>query len=251
MSCQPPVSYSDPTSVAELHEPLRSRVAQAIHDAPVRTKAATGTALTLFLVSGKRTDYMQWLLRHQRVPAGQECNSAYPGVPLTAVPGHSHHRNIAADIAAADLGGSALDWLAAHEAEYGLKRTVPSERWHFEAVGTPTRKITPFDGSSVVVPKWEPFHAGDTNKTVEARGGYDNEVFEVQLRLKLLAKSWNDSLLDPGVLDGSYGPKGVSAVARFKVRIIALQKANNQTPWPNTDDIVGDSTIKMLRWWTA
>lgn len=117
--CRPPVSYSDPRDVEELAEPLRSRIRAAIADAP------TGG---LVLVSGYRTPWMQWLLRHERVP-GHECDPAYPASPVTALPGRSRHNTRQA----ADMGGRELAWLIANRAAYGLALTVRSENWHFEA----------------------------------------------------------------------------------------------------------------------
>lgn len=233
MSCKPPVDYANPRDVGELAEPLRSRIAQAIADAP------TGG---LILVSGRRSDYQQWLLRHERVP-GHECDPAYPAVPRTAIPGRSHHRNTDAQHCAADMGGRDLDWLIANEDSYGLYRAVKGERWHFEPKGTPTVPIKPYGAPSKAA-AWIPIRPGDTDATIVARGGQDNEVDELLLRLK--KRGFYD-----GAIDGAYGPKGQAAVTAFKRWVIGLQQLSGQPTWPNADTQVGPKTIAMLRWWTA
>lgn len=234
MSCKPPVDYADPRSVEQLAEPLRSRVAQAIADAP------TGG---LILVSGRRSPYQQWLLRHERCP-GHECDPAYPGHPRTALPGRSHHENRDATHCAADMGGRDMPWFRDHLHDYGLYLAVPGENWHVEPKGTPTARITPFGEHPHKPGQWVPFHAGDTDATIMSRGGLDNEIAEVQIRLmkrKLYA----------GPVDDDYGPDTQAAVQAFKRQIIAMQKATGQVPWPNADSGVGARTIDMLRWWTA
>lgn len=237
MTCKPPVEYADPKSVAELHEPLRSRIAQAEHDAP---------SGGLFLVSGRRTPYQQWLLRHERCP-GHECDPAVKGHPTTALPGRSHHENRDSTHCAADMGGRDLDWLIAHEDSYGLYRAVRGEKWHFEPKGNPTTHVTPWghENPHPVKPGvWQPIHPGDTDAIIVGRGGLDNEVDELLIRLakrKLYA----------GKIDGAYGPKGEAAVVAFKHWVMDLQAASHQPVWPSADPEVGPKTIAMLRWWTA
>ncbi|ATB29681.1 peptidoglycan-binding protein [Melittangium boletus] len=52
---------------------------------------------------------------------------------LAAKPGYSNHQGgIAVDINVGGTGTATYKWLAAHGAEYGFKRTVPSEPWHWE-----------------------------------------------------------------------------------------------------------------------
>ena len=52
---------------------------------------------------------------------------------LAAKPGYSNHQGgIATDINVGGTATSTYKWLAAHAAEYGFKRTVPSEPWHWE-----------------------------------------------------------------------------------------------------------------------
>ena len=234
MSCRPAETYADPRDVAELASPLRERVAQLIHDAP------TGG---LVLISGRRTPWQQWLLRHQRCP-GQECDPACVGNPRTALPGRSQHQRGLA----ADLGGRELTWARHRAGAYGLHLPVAGEPWHFEATTrTPTVPIgqVPHQG------QWLPIQPGDTDRTIAARGGADNEVSELQLRLEALARSWRADDLRPGPIDGDNGDRTQRAVSAFKRRIIALQVATGQPAWPNSDALVGTLTIAMLRWWTA
>lgn len=201
MTClRPNVARSDPRSVAELAEPLRSRIAQAITDAPGRG---------LVLVSGYRDSGRQWDLRHERCP-GRECSTACKGYPVTARPGTSKHEKRLA----ADMGGAALSWLIAHREAYGLALTVASENWHFEAGARDTRTgrvhnrptvaIRPF-GGDVVQPidpnagrVWRPFKSPATDGSIYAAGGHRFEVSELQIRLRV-------------PVDGIYGAATVAA----------------------------------------
>lgn len=152
MSCaRPNTPRSNPKAVGELAEPLRSRIAQAIRDAP------TGG---LVLVSGLRDAGRQWDLRHERC-RGRECDRSCKGYPVTAVPWSSKHQTGEA----ADMGGRDLDWLIANRARYGLGLTVRSENWHFQAtgvdtrtghrIGAPTVTIRPY-GATITPPKPKP-----------------------------------------------------------------------------------------------
>lgn len=96
----------------------------------------------LVLVSGYRDPGRQWDLRHDRVPHGQECNPAYRGYPVTAIPFASHHQTRQA----ADIGGRDLSWALANHRRYGLARTVPSEAWHYEVSGDPQVHIRTYPG---------------------------------------------------------------------------------------------------------
>lgn len=250
MGCQPPVSYSNPRDLGQVAAPLRDRLWTAQLMAPRHG---------LVLVSGKRTDWMQWLLRHERCP-GRECDPTCKGHPQTALPGRSHHRNLDAVVSAADMGGIDLDWLGRNEQSFGLNRPVKGEKWHFENHGTPTVRIVPYgqplDG--VRDPNeghhWMPFHPGDfdgVKGSIYKRGGYNNQVAEVQIRLSKLSKHWGDRLLDPGPVDGVYGAASQAATLRFHQRIIDLQKATSQPVWPAPEPSWGPLKIAQLRWWTA
>jgi len=229
---RPNVPPKDAKALADVAEPLRSYLHTAIID-------ARAEGLSLYLVSGGRSDGQQWDLRHDRVPHGHECDPAYKGNPRTAIPGRSNHRNLSPTIAAADMGG-ALAWLHRHADDYGIHFPVPGENWHAEITGrTPLRPIIPFNAP---VARWLPIRAGDTNATIIARGGLANEVTEVQLILARLG-------FQPGAVDGRYGPGSQAAMTRFKQQIIRLQRATGQPVWPNADPYVGPKTIAMLRWW--
>jgi hypothetical protein len=126
--------FADPHDVGELAEPLRSRIYTVIQDAPNNG---------LVLVSGRRSPWQQYLLRVERVGSSRAFNRNYPGVPRTALPYRSQHQQGLA----ADMGGTAMSWLSQNRTRYGLARTVSSENWHYEAVGTPTARILPYPGS--------------------------------------------------------------------------------------------------------
>jgi len=96
--------------------------------------------------------------------------------------------------------------------------------------------------------------AGDpylADRAIYNLGGEQVEVTEVQLVLKKLSQVWKDKLLDPGKIDGTFGPGTAHAVTQFKHRMIALQKLTGQLPWPNTDPGVGTNTIAALRFWNS
>lgn len=242
----PPKGFCDPTDVSLLAEPLRSIVAQIIHDAP------TGGIVPVSLV---RTPYMQWLLRHERTP-GHEWGpmSLYPGHPRTALPGvkdasgrwvsgSKHQRG-----EAADLGGRDMPWLRAHLDDYGVHLAVPGENWHIEVRpgAKPRVPITPFGQHTDpnAGRKWLPIRPGDTDKSIYARGGFDNEVSELQIRLKKRG-------FYKGKVDGDNGPATQAAIVAMKAWTIAIQKAYHRPVWPNTDPIVGPATIEWLRQVTA
>lgn len=107
---------------------------------------------------------------------------------------------------------------------------------------------------SAIAPKprpWLPFKPGATDKSIYAVGGQQHEVLEVQLILTALAKKWKNPALNPGAVDGNYGPKGQAAVVAFKKQIIEMQKHMKQPVWPNADKNVGAKTINMLRFWNS
>ena len=85
---------------------------------------------------------------------------------------------------------------------------------------------------------------GDDDRT---RG--DHRVAGVQMMLDALANRWGDATLHPGPVDGVYGARTEAAVRAFKRRIIALQRATHQAPWPNDDAIVGPATYGALEFW--
>ncbi len=91
----------------------------------VMAQAARNSGINLHVVSGFRTMSQQQYLYHCYTSCS--CN----GCNLAAKPGYSNHQSGHA----VDLNTSApgvAHWLAQHGAQYGFKRTVPSEAWHFE-----------------------------------------------------------------------------------------------------------------------
>ncbi|CAN5923957.1 hypothetical protein BH11MYX4_BH11MYX4_28240 [soil metagenome] len=88
-------------------------------------KAARGAGVSLHINSGFRSMAQQRYLYH--CYKTRSCN----GGNLAAPPGYSNHQSGHA----LDLNTSAshvYSWLASHGHAYGFRRTVPSERWHWE-----------------------------------------------------------------------------------------------------------------------
>lgn len=139
MSCpRPNTERSNPKDWGEIAQPLRDRAWTMAQD------------YGLVLVSGYRDPGRQWDLRHDRVP-GHECDNAYKGRPVTAVPaqlidgkwvGGSKHQHRQA----VDLGGSRLADARKVCESYGLIDNVPSEAWHYQAGGSPSRPIRSYPG---------------------------------------------------------------------------------------------------------
>lgn len=176
MSCPapPPREFCDPHDVGALHEPLRSITAQLIHDAPHKGLA---------LVSGKRTPYMQYLLRLERC-GKLWCSSSCKGHPTTALVGHSHHENRDENHCAADLGGRDIPWLHSVASDYGIYFPVPGENWHIEPHGTPKVHITPYDQwghPAVPALPFIGFKGGATNASIYKQGGHDNQISELSI----------------------------------------------------------------------
>jgi hypothetical protein len=100
-------------------KPVEVRTAAAFE----RMRAAAARAgVNLRVVSGFRT------MEHQRA-----LYSAFRSGRgnLAALPGHSNHQSgHALDLNVRAPG--VLRWLEAHAREYGFRRTVPSENWHWE-----------------------------------------------------------------------------------------------------------------------
>ena len=92
----------------------------------LRMKAAARKAsVTINVVSGFRTMAEQRYLYN--CYKTKKCN----GGNLAAAPGYSNHQSGAAlDL---NTGGRGVyNWLAKHGKAYGFRRTVPSEKWHWE-----------------------------------------------------------------------------------------------------------------------
>ena len=139
MSCpRPATPRSNPKDWGQIAQPLRDRAWTMAQD------------YGLVLVSGYRDPGRQWDLRHERVP-GHECDNAYKGSPVTAVPaqfingewvGGSKHQHRQA----VDLGGSRLADARKVCESYGLVDNVPSEAWHYQTGGAPSRPIRSYPG---------------------------------------------------------------------------------------------------------
>lgn len=94
----------------------------------LRMKAAARRAgVGLYIVSGFRTMERQRELYNCWV-------RRVPGCNLAARPGYSNHQSgLALDLNTSS--GGVYRWLTAHGREYGFRRTVPSEAWHWEYAG--------------------------------------------------------------------------------------------------------------------
>ncbi len=88
-------------------------------------KAARKAGVYMHIVSGFRSMAQQRYLYH--CYKTRACN----GGNLAAVPGYSNHQSgHALDLNTA--AGGVYGWLAKHGHAYGFRRTVPSEKWHWE-----------------------------------------------------------------------------------------------------------------------
>ncbi|MFO0594149.1 MAG: M15 family metallopeptidase [Myxococcaceae bacterium] len=94
----------------------------------VMQAAAAADGVSMFINSGFRTMAEQQYLYACYVNCN--CNSCN----LAAQPGYSNHQSGSAlDLNTAN--GAVFNWLNAHGAAYGFRRTVPSEPWHWEYFG--------------------------------------------------------------------------------------------------------------------
>jgi hypothetical protein len=88
-------------------------------------KAARRSGVHLYIASGFRSMAAQRYLYH--CYKTKACN----GGNLAAVPGYSNHQSGHALDLNTSAGG-VYSWLANHGHSYGFRRTVPSEKWHWE-----------------------------------------------------------------------------------------------------------------------
>ena len=88
-------------------------------------KAARSSGVVLHVVSGFRSMATQRYLYH--CYKTKACNGGH----LAAVPGYSNHQSGHALDLNTSAGG-VYSWLANHGHAYGFRRTVPSEKWHWE-----------------------------------------------------------------------------------------------------------------------
>lgn len=100
-------------------KPVEERTAAAFRK---MRAAAQRDGVSLVIVSGFRT-----MERQRELYADYKAGRGH----LAAVPGHSNHQSgLALDLAVS--APKVRAWLEAHAGEYGFRRTVPSEPWHWE-----------------------------------------------------------------------------------------------------------------------
>lgn len=238
MSCGAPPAreFCNPKDVSVLHEPLRSIVAQLIHDAPHKG---------LVLVSGKRTPYMQYLLRLERC-GRLWCSRTCKGHPTTALVGSSHHENRDENHCAADMGGRDIPWMHSVASDYGIWFPVPGENWHIEPHGTPKVHITPYDQwnhpPAKPLPDYKGFKGGATNNSVFKAGGRDNEVSE--LSILMMALHYID-----GPVRTTYDTALQGAWINFSKD---QRKLRPKDPlWASPSSAVNEDKIKVAAAWVA
>lgn len=236
---RPKVPNLDPKSWRDVHKTLRDRLWTArIH--------AARAGLRLELNSGGRSDGQQWDLRRSRCP-GRECSRSCKGKPTTAIPGVSNHRNLSAKISAADMMGTGLSYLHAHQREFGIHFPVPGEAWHAENKGTPTVQIiewpnlapAPTPSPNAGRP-YKQFRANVTDASVYAAGGRDNQISELQWLLRITG-------FFSGPITGNYFDQTVKAVQAYK------RAANWRDPKGkrDTSSVVSPVLVETLRVYAA
>jgi hypothetical protein len=88
-------------------------------------KAARTVGVSIHIASGFRSMASQRYLYHCYL--SKKCNGGH----LAAVPGYSNHQSgHALDLNTS--AGSVYSYLVSHGHAYGFRRTVPSEKWHWE-----------------------------------------------------------------------------------------------------------------------
>ena len=128
---------------------------------------------------------------------------------------------------------------------WGGRYSGKKDAMHFEIICSLRDLMSGIDWNTVPgiaeLPKpparpWKNILPGDTNAAVYARGGPDNAIFEVQLRL--VVEGYN---IGSTGADGIYGPATQRAVREFK----------KDQGWKSPDSVVGIKTINALRWWNS
>lgn len=218
--------FADPHDMSLLAEPLRSRLWTMFKDCPQPMR----------LVSGMRSPWQQWLLRHERCPGHEFDMRACPGNPVTAIPYSSQHQKGLA----ADMGGTGMGWCLQRLADYGLARTVSSELWHVEARGTPKIRIHPYGKAS----GWAPA------ATYPAGGVHPRNVGEVlwaQDTLNLFRAHQGLPFIER---DGHYGAETRKACAEFQkfCNAMAALAGSTEKPWSATG-VMGPKTVAAMDWW--
>lgn len=165
----------------------------------------------------KRIKYVIWRGRMFSSYATSSC-PAWTWRPYSGINGHFHHCHV-----------SVYD-------------TAGAGTWGFKAL-TPAKPRA-----------WINMRQGATDESVFAHGGMEFQVTEGQLILKALSIRWGDKTLDPGAVDGDYGPKMAKAVAAFQRRqqkfLVDFKLPDAKFwkgPFPGT--MFGGRTVAALRWW--
>jgi hypothetical protein len=128
-------------------KPIEIKTASAYHDMQI---AAARDGVTLVVVSGFRTYAEQQYLYGCYIHCS--CN----GCNLAARPGYSNHESgHALDLNTSNAG--VYGWLERHAADYGFRRTVPSEIWHWEY--------------------WGPLRAGPCDPQASSGGGAPRQCY--------------------------------------------------------------------------
>lgn len=190
--------HSNPKDFGELEAPLRD----SIWTMRLDCHAATGGWIECN--SGYRTAWMQWLLRHERVP-GHEFDSRYPGSPRTALPGSSNHqRRKACDLLYPST--AAQRWCRSNAWRYGLAYTVSTENWHVERKSSSSVPLRAYPGPT--------YDGHPAPPPVQPPPPIHHEEDD-DVRAIIAAKSKpHDLFITDGMSKRSVGPK---QVALFKV----------------------------------
>jgi len=246
MGCRPPEVYWNPRDLALLDEPLRS----AMHTGIVRAAEA---GHVLYLVSGARSPFQQYMLRGAHGCRGRECDSSCRCHPSTALPavwngrewvgGSKHQRGEAADM------GGAKWFLHEHQRDLGIHFPVSGEDWHAEWLGNPRWTLLPFGKTQPADPNygrpWKQINDGDTDARIYARGGLNNQIAEMQLRYTAISVAERLPGVDPHGVDGIYGRESQIATNNFKKWLRSLG-----LPITSFDSKVGPKTRDYYRFFT-
>jgi hypothetical protein len=123
-ACRPATGYSRGNQVSICVTEVEGKLVEyRTAEAFLRMQAAARrSGVQIHIVSGWRTmERQRQLYADYRAGRGN----------LAARPGYSNHQNgLALDLNASASG--VYSWLANHGGEYGFRRTVPSENWHWE-----------------------------------------------------------------------------------------------------------------------
>lgn len=228
---------------------------------------ALDAVLKRFNYAPRRTDTGAYNCRRITGGTGYSLHAYGPGDPFTFWNGTRISTSLAVDInwttnpygrtLRTDMPGAMVRDIKAIRTRSGKQvwrwggdYQTNKDAMHYEIVVTPADLATGIDpatlpGAKPTAPAVWMLRPGDDDRHL---GGH--RIAGVQMMLDALANRWGDATLHPGPVDGVYGARTEGAVRAFKRRIIALQHATHQAPWPNDDAIVGPATYSMLDFWT-